>query len=124
MKNFRSILAASALAICFAAPAMAQTYYMTTDHSMRVSKLLNTPVYNDHNEKIGLVDDVLLSSTGGEAMAVLSVGGFTGGTKMVKVPVSHVHLKADTMMMPGADGTKAALVAMPAYTYGLNGGGG
>jgi len=57
-------------------------------------------------------------------MAVLSVGAFTGGTKMLKVPVSHVHLKADTMMMPGADGTKAALVAMPAYTYGLNGGGG
>jgi sporulation protein YlmC with PRC-barrel domain len=121
MKIFRSILAASALAICFAAPVMAQTYYMTTDHNMRVSKLISTPVYNGHNEKIGQVDDVLLSPTGGEAMAVLSVGDFTGDTKMVKVPVSHVHFKADTMMMPG---TKAALVAMPAYTYGLNGGGG
>jgi len=54
--------------------------------------------------------------------AIVSVGGFLGiGEKLIKVPLSHVHLMADKAMMPG---DKAALMAMPKYYYGAGGGGG
>src|SRR5271165_3430470 len=116
MKSIRSILVVSLLAISAAVPASAQMFYMTADHNMRSSKLIGMPVYNDHNEKIGVIDDILLPATGGEVTAVLSVGGFLGiGEKMVKVPLSHVHLQTDKPMMPGGD--KAALMAMPIFTY-------
>ena len=124
MTKFRSILAASVLAVGFAGSAHAQMFYMTSGHEMRASKLIGMPIYNDHNEKIGMIDDVVVPEKGGEAMAVLSVGGFVGGIKMVEVPLSHVHGKGDKVMMPGTDGEKVALAKMPAYTYGLQGGGG
>jgi sporulation protein YlmC with PRC-barrel domain len=124
MKNFRSILAATALVLSAASLPARAADMMTADHAVRVSHLLHASVYNDQNQKIGEIDDVLLPATGGEASAVLSVGQFTGGSKMVKVPLSHVHLDAAHMTMPGKDGMKPALVAMPAYTYDLMGGGG
>jgi uncharacterized protein YrrD len=91
---------------------------------MRTSKLIGTTVYNDHNEKIGTIDDIMIPAGGGEATAVLSVGGFLGvGKKLVKVPLSHLQLTSAKPMMP-ADGGKAALTAMPKYSYGFGGGGG
>jgi sporulation protein YlmC with PRC-barrel domain len=123
MKSIRSILMVSLLAISAAMPARAQMFYMTGDHNMRSSKVIGMQVYNDHNEKIGVIDDILLPATGGEVTAVVSVGGFLGiGEKMVKVPLSHVHFMADKPMMPGGD--KAALMAMPKYSYVYNGVGG
>jgi hypothetical protein len=122
MKNRGSIAAVALLAICMAAPVMAQTpTYMTGDHNVRASKIIGMPVYNDHNEKIGVIDDILLPSSGGDVTAVLSVGGYLGGgAKMVKAPLSHVHFGTDKPMMP-AD--KTALMAMPGYTYSGGGGG-
>jgi sporulation protein YlmC with PRC-barrel domain len=123
MKGFSKILVVSLLAISASAPAMAQMFYMTTDRNMSSSKLIGMTVYNDHNEKIGTIDDIMLPAMGGEVSAVLSVGGFLGiGAKLVRVPLSHVHFMGDKAMMPAAD--KAALGAMPKYSYGFGGGGG
>jgi sporulation protein YlmC with PRC-barrel domain len=123
MKSIRSILMVSLMAVSAAAPAHAQMFYMTGDHNMRSSKVIGMAVYNDHNEKIGVIDDILLPTTGGEVTAVLSVGGFLRvGEKMVKVPLSHVHFMAEKPMMP--DGDKAALMTMPKYSYTYNGVGG
>ena len=126
MKNLRSTLAVSLLAFALAAPVMAQSLtppsstYMTGDHNMRSSKMIGMAVYNERNEKIGVLDDILLPAAGGEVTAVLSVGGFLGiGEKMVKVPLSHVHFMAEKAMM---EGDKAALSAMPRYSY-FGGGG-
>ncbi len=119
MKNYRSILAVSLLMLSVAAPVMAQNLtipsFMTADHAMRASKMIGMPVYNDHNEKIGTIDEITLPTGGGEVSAILSVGGYVGGEKLVKVPLSHVHFVADKPMM--ANGEKAALMAMPKYSY-------
>ena len=73
------------------------------------------PVYNEHGEKIGVIDDITLPTAGGEVSAVLSVGGYLGGApKLVKVPLSHVQMTTEKPMMP-AD--KTALMAMPNYNY-------
>ena len=87
-------------------------------------KLLGLPVYNDHGEKIGLIDDIMLPAMGGEVTAVVSVGGFVGGgPKLVKIPLSHVQLTSKKPMMVG-DGSKKALMAMSYYTYSMPGGAG
>ena len=123
MKNVRSLLTVTLLAITLATPLMAQNLtlgYMTADHNMRSSKLIGMTVYNDQNQKLGVIDDIMLPAAGGEVTAVLSVGGFLGiGEKMIKVPLSHVHFMTDKAMMPG---DKATLSAMPIYNY--YGGGG
>jgi sporulation protein YlmC with PRC-barrel domain len=124
MRGITSFLAASALALASATPALAQTT-TTHDHDMRASRLIGTQVYNDRNEKIGQIDDILLPASGGEPKAVLSVGAYLGGgTKLVQVPLNHVQPQTDRMVMAGADGTKPALTTMPRYTYDLMGGGG
>jgi sporulation protein YlmC with PRC-barrel domain len=130
MKKYSMILAVAMVAFAAAAPAMAQneasTYpsYMTADHNMRASKLIGLTVYNNRNEKIGVIDEIMLPAAGGEVTAAVSVGGFLGvGAKLVKVPLSHVQLTSNKPMMVG-DGTKTALTAMPYYTYSMPGGAG
>lgn len=127
MKRSSGILAMTLLAFSFAAPAFAEGTMsdkmgMSESHDMRASKLIGVPVYNDHNEKIGQIDEVILPATGGEVSVVLSVGSFTGGTKMVKIPFSHVTMNGGHEMMTG-DGGKKAIMAMPNYEY-MGGGGG
>jgi sporulation protein YlmC with PRC-barrel domain len=120
MKRF---LAVCLLAMTFAMPASAQFRYMTTDHAMRSSQLIGMTVFNEHNESIGTIDDIMIPANGGPPVAVISVGGFLGiGSKLVKVPLSHVHFMAENAMMAG--GSKAALMKMPAYSYVQHGGGG
>ena len=51
--------------------------YMTGDHNMRASKVIGMPVYNEHGDKIGVIDDITLPASGGEVSAVLSVGGLS-----------------------------------------------
>src|SRR4051794_25752584 len=47
---------------------------MTADGMARSSKVVGSSVYNDHDEKVGSIDDLLIGKDG-KLMAVLSVGG-------------------------------------------------
>jgi sporulation protein YlmC with PRC-barrel domain len=91
--------------------------YFTADHQVRVSKVVGASVYNDQNQSIGSIDDVLMSDNDHKAdMAVLSVGGFLGmGSKLVSVPFDQLKIQNDKIVMPGA--TKASLEGMPDYHY-------
>src|SRR5580693_1950865 len=68
--------------------------YFTADHQVRVSKVVGATVYNDQNQSIGSVDDVLMNDSNHTAgSAVLSVGGFLGmGSKLVSVPFDHLKI--------------------------------
>jgi sporulation protein YlmC with PRC-barrel domain len=130
MRSYTMILAVVMVAFTVTAPAMAQSEspsyaaYMTADHNMRSSKLIGLPVFNDHGDKIGVIDDIMLPAKGGDVTAVLSVGGFLGvGAKLVKIPLSHVQFTGKKLMMMG-DGSKTALMAMPQYSYSGPGGSG
>ncbi len=88
---------------------------------LRASKLIGSAVYNDQNEKIGSIDDLIVKDGNRIVMAVVSVGGFLGiGNKLVPVAYDQLHLdtnKDETKItMPGA--TKDALNGMPTFTYG------
>jgi sporulation protein YlmC with PRC-barrel domain len=91
--------------------------YFTADHQVRSSKIVGASVYNDQNQSIGSIDDVLMSDTDHKAdTAVISVGGFLGmGAKLVSVPFDQLKIGNDKVVMPGA--TKASLEGMPEYRY-------
>jgi hypothetical protein len=93
---------------------------VTMQGGSRLSKLIGSSVYNDQNEKIGSLDDLILKDGNRIAMGILSVGGARGmGNKLVAVPFDQLHLETDKdqtkITMPGAN--KEALKAMPTFTY-------
>src|ERR1019366_9599317 len=51
---------------------------MHTEGEWRASKLVGVNVYNEANEKIGDVNDVILDKSGKVANVILGVGGFVG----------------------------------------------
>jgi sporulation protein YlmC with PRC-barrel domain len=91
--------------------------YFTADHQVRASKVVGATVYNDQNQSIGSIDDLLMSDNDHKAgTAVISVGGFLGmGSKLVSVPFEQLKIENDKIVMPGA--TKASLEGMPDYHY-------
>jgi len=86
------VLAAALLAGAVIASASAQNAAPTSADAhkqgqWRASKLVGVNVYNDSNEKIGDVDDIVLGRGGQVEAVVLAVGGFLGmGDRYVKVP--------------------------------------
>jgi sporulation protein YlmC with PRC-barrel domain len=94
---------------------------MTDNGGMRASKIVGSSVYDDHDQKIGSVDDLVIGNDK-ELSAVISVGGFLGiGSKMVEVPFDKLQFgntkgsSDNRVVMPGM--TKDALNAMPDYHY-------
>jgi len=61
-------------------------------------------VYNDNNEKIGDVNDVLFSRNNSASFVVVGVGGFLGmGEHDVAVPLSRIKHDNDKLTLPGGD---------------------
>jgi sporulation protein YlmC with PRC-barrel domain len=57
----------------------------------RTSKVVGLNVYNDKNENVGSINDLLLDKSGNIKAAVLSVGGFLGmGSHYVAVPYDQI----------------------------------
>lgn len=70
------------------APAATATVTTTTaSNEWRTSKMDGIKVYNDANENIGSINDLLMDKTGTVKIAVIGVGGFLGmGEHLVAVP--------------------------------------
>jgi sporulation protein YlmC with PRC-barrel domain len=103
----------------------ARNKVMTDNGGMRASKIVGSSVYNDHNEKIGSVDDLVIGNDK-TLNAVVSVGGFLGmGSKMVEVPFDKLQFgnekgsSDNRVVMPGV--TKETLNGMPDYHYANRG---
>jgi sporulation protein YlmC with PRC-barrel domain len=93
---------------------VAETQLLATGY--RASKLLKQDVYNDKGEKIGKVDDLVLSPDGTLSTAVINVGGFLGvGKHLVAIPVKQFAHVAPKAVLPKA--TKEELKALPRFEY-------
>jgi sporulation protein YlmC with PRC-barrel domain len=78
--------------------------------------IMGKAVYNDNNEKIGDVNDVIFSRTNSASFVVIGVGGFLGmGEHDVAVPLSRLKHDNDKWILAGA--TKEALKSMPEFKY-------
>jgi sporulation protein YlmC with PRC-barrel domain len=63
----------------------------TSGHMWRASKLKGLNVYNDKNEKVGDINEILLDKSGKVEGVVIGVGGFLGmGEHDVKVEMSKL----------------------------------
>ena len=79
-------------------------------------QVLGKLVYNDNNEKIGAIDDVIFAPDKSASYAIIGAGGFLGiGKHDVAIPVSRFTEVDGKFVVAGA--TKAALKAMPAFEY-------
>jgi len=84
------LLTAALLASVLVAPAFAQS------SMWRTSKLIGLDVYNQQNEKIGDISEVLLDKSGKVDGVVIGVGGFLGmGQRDIKVEMSKLKFVDD-----------------------------
>ena len=78
--------------------------------------ILGQHVYNDKNERVGTVDDLIVTPDKALSYAIVNVGGFLGLTKHnVAIPVSQLKLVDKKLVLAGA--TKEALKASPEFQY-------
>jgi sporulation protein YlmC with PRC-barrel domain len=79
-------------------------------------QILGKPVYNDKDDKVGDVDDLIIAPDSSVSYAIIGVGGFLGlGERQVAIPVSRFKNSEGRIVLPGA--TKDALQAMPSFQY-------
>lgn len=110
--------AAAQTATSPAATAAAPTSQTTAD--WRSSKLVGTTVYNQANENIGEVADIVIGSGGEVSAVIVSVGGFLGmGEKHVAMPFKSLKAtRTDgNAIKLAVDTTKDSLKSMPSYNY-------
>ncbi len=79
-------------------------------------QILGKPVYNDRDDKVGDVDDLIIAPDSSVSYAIIGVGGFLGlGERQVAIPVNRFKNSEGRIVLPGA--TKDALQAMPSFQY-------
>lgn len=79
-------------------------------------QLLGQSVYNDKDERIGTIEDIIITPERSASYAIVGTGGFLGiGTHDVAVPSGQFQMKNDRVMLPGA--TKELIRAMPPFEY-------
>jgi len=82
--------------------------------------LIGKTVVNDKNDKIGKIDDLIISPSKESApaapFAIVGVGGFLGmGRHDVVIPMGQFRISNKQVTLPGA--TKDALKALPPFVY-------
>lgn len=79
-------------------------------------QVLGKPVYNDKNQVIGKIDDVIVAPDKAISYAIIGAGGFLGVDRHdVAIPVSQIKLQGGKLVLPGA--SKQALEAQPNFEY-------
>jgi hypothetical protein len=81
--------------------------------------LLDKTVQNDKKEKIGKIEDIIVTPDAKipfASYAIIGVGGFLGiGRNDVAIPMEQIKLQDGNLVLPGA--TKEALKKLPKFEY-------
>ncbi|MBR0986847.1 PRC-barrel domain-containing protein [Bradyrhizobium liaoningense] len=94
------------------APTAATTTTTTASGQWRTSKMDGLKVYNEANENIGTINDLLMDKSGDIKIAVIGVGGFLGlGEHLVAVPYEKLKFVNEAVAYTGTG-------AKPATTTG------
>ena len=82
----------------------------------RASKILGAAVYNDKNEKIGKIGDLIVKPDDKLSFAIVDVGGFLGlKNHRVAIPVGQFKSMGPKIVLPGA--TKDSLKQVPEFHF-------
>ena len=96
--------------------AMPELREVTNGWSAKQS-ILGQPVYNEKDERVGWVDDIIVTPDKAVSYAIINAGGFLGLIKHnVAIPVSQFKFVDNKFVLPGA--TQEALKAMPEFQFG------
>ncbi|MGL9622038.1 PRC-barrel domain-containing protein [Bradyrhizobium sp. U531] len=88
--------------------ATATTTTTTASGQWRTSKMDGLKIYNDANENIGTINDLLMDKNGDIKIAVIGVGGFLGmGEHLVAVPYEKLKFVNEAVAYTGT-GAKPA----------------
>jgi sporulation protein YlmC with PRC-barrel domain len=126
-KYFTAVLAGTAL---LATVASAQTPTATTDRAnpaaasdstfhgdWRASRLVGLSVYNDSNESIGSINDLLTDKSGNIKAVVIGVGGFLGmGSHLVTISFDKIKFVNEPVAYTGAANAPSAPPTRPPST--------
>jgi sporulation protein YlmC with PRC-barrel domain len=78
--------------------------------------ILGKTLYNDAGDKVGKVQDLIISPDKNVSFVIVGAGGFIGiGRHDVAFPISSVQNKDGKLVIAGA--TKAGVKAMPTFDY-------
>jgi hypothetical protein len=102
-------------------PAVTQSTASTSNTSFhgnwRASKVVGLIVYNEKNENVGSINDLLMEMDGSIKAAVISVGGFLGmGARLVAVSFDKIKFSTEPVAYTGVAGAPNAGGAKPTST--------
>ena len=91
------------------APATTSDAASSLQSGWRASKVVGLSVYNDKNESVGSINDLLTDKSGSIKTVVIGVGGFLGvGEHLVAVPFDKIKFVNEPVAYTGAAGAPAA----------------
>ena len=98
--------------------AAASTSSTSFQGDWRSSKMVGLNVYNEQNENVGSINDLLMDKSGSVKAAVISVGGFLGmGARLVALPYDKVKFSTEPVAYTGASNAPGATgTSRPAST--------
>jgi sporulation protein YlmC with PRC-barrel domain len=78
--------------------------------------LMGKTIYNDAGNKVGKIEDLIISPDRNLSYVIVGAGGFVGiGRHDVAIPVSQIQDRAGKLVMPGA--TQDMIKSMPQFQY-------
>src|SRR5438094_645925 len=81
----------------------APSFRADKDCEWGASKMVGLSVYNDKNESVGSINDLLTDKTGNIKAVVIGVGGFLGvGEHLVAIPLDKVKFVSEPIVYTGA----------------------
>jgi len=85
----------------------------------RTSKLVGLSVYNDSNESLGSISDLLTDKSGNIKAVVIGVGGFLGvGEHLVAIPFDKIKFVNEPVTYTGASATGSRPASTSTSTTG------
>jgi sporulation protein YlmC with PRC-barrel domain len=79
-------------------------------------QIIGQTVYNEQNQKVGKIDDIIIAPDTTVSSAIVGAGGFVGlGKHDVAIPINQFTQQGDRIVLPGA--TKDAIKALPKFEY-------
>ena len=88
------------------APAAASDTSSSFQGDWRASKVVGLSVYNDKNESVGSINEMLMDKSGNIKAVILGVGGFLGvGEHLVAVPFDKVKFVNEPVAYTGTAGS-------------------
>jgi sporulation protein YlmC with PRC-barrel domain len=79
-------------------------------------QILGQTVFNENNEMVGTIDDIIIAPDKAVSYAIVGAGGFAGvGKHDVAIPVNLFKEEGGKFVLAGA--TAAAIKALPRFEY-------